>query len=164
MFSNWHSDKNWRGTSCIPPLWQLRCFVSKNMKVSQKNSSCRKMSHKADGYLDYFMIHDLKILLTKLFQLIILSGCVPNGFKHSYIVPIPKVKDTRTKALTCNDFRGIAISPIISKVFEYCVIDRFKEFFGSADNQFGFRKGSSCSHAVYSTRCIVDSIINKKPS
>jgi len=99
------------------------------------------------------------VLLTKLFQLIILSGCVPNGFKHSYIVPVPKVKDTRTKALTCNDFRGIAISPIISKVFEYCVIDRFKEFFGSADNQFGFRKGSSCSHAIYSTRCIVDSII-----
>lgn len=68
------------------------------------------------------------VLLSKLFQLIILSGCVPNGFNHSYIVPIPKVKDTRTKALTCNDFRGIAISPIISKVFEYCAVDRYKIF------------------------------------
>jgi len=74
-------------------------------------------------------------------------------------VPIPKVKDTRTKALTLSDFRGIAISPIISKVFEYCVIDRFEEFLGAADNQFGFRKGLSCRHAVYSTRCIVDSIL-----
>ena len=99
------------------------------------------------------------VLLAKLFQLIILSGCVPNGFKHSYIVPIPKVKDTRTKALTCDDFRGIAISPVISKVFEYCVVDRFNEFLGSADNQFGFRKGLSCSHAVYSTRRIVDTFI-----
>jgi len=89
----------------------------------------------------------------------IVSGSVPNGFNHSYIVPIKKVKDTRTKALTCNDFRSIAISPIISKVFEYCVFDRYKDFFGSADNQFGFRKGLSCSYAVYSTRCIVDSII-----
>ena len=68
------------------------------------------------------------VLLTKLFQLIILSGSVPNGFNHSYIVPIAKVKDTRSKALTCNDFRGIAISPIISKVFEYCVIDHYKDF------------------------------------
>jgi len=36
-----------------------------------------------------------------------------NGFKRSYIVPIPKVKDCRTRALTYDDFRGIAISPII---------------------------------------------------
>ena len=87
------------------------------------------------------------VLLTKLFQLLMLSDCVPSGFKHrpSYIVPIPKVKDTRTKALTLNDFRGIAISPIISKIFEYCVIDRFEEFWGAADNQFGFRKGLSYS-------------------
>ena len=34
------------------------------------------------------------------------------------IVPDPKPKDCITKALTCEDFRGIAISPIISKLFE----------------------------------------------
>jgi len=65
----------------------------------------------------------------------------------------------RHKSMFYQNFRGIAISPIISKVFEYCVIDRYKEFFVTADNQFGFRKGLSCSHAVYSTRCIVDSVI-----
>jgi len=54
-----------------------------------------------------------------------LCGRVPSGFKESYLVPIPivllycivlpipKVKDTRTKALTCYDFRGTAISPVI---------------------------------------------------
>ena len=51
-----------------------------------------------------------------------LCGRVPSGFKESYLVPIPKVKDTRTKAFTCDDFRGIAISPVISKVFEYCLV------------------------------------------
>ena len=35
-------------------------------------------------------------------------------------------------------FRGIAISSILSKVFEYCLLDRFKDYFVSADNQFGF--------------------------
>jgi len=81
------------------------------------------------------------VLLTKLFQLIMLSGSVPSGFKHSYIVSIPKIKDTRTKALTLNDFKGIAISPIISKVFEYCVTNRFGEFWGAADNQSASEKG-----------------------
>jgi len=76
-------------------------------------------------------------------------GYVPNGFKCNYIVPVPKVKDCRTKSLTCDDFRGIAISPILSKVFEHCFLDRFKEYLNSADNQFGFKKGVSCGFAVY---------------
>ena len=99
------------------------------------------------------------VTLSKLFQLIMLCGRVPSGFHKSYIVPIPKIKDTRTKALTCDDFRGIAISPVISKVFEYCIVDRFSKFLSSSDNQFGFKKSLSCSHAVYSTRLIVDSFV-----
>jgi len=70
-----------------------------------------------------------------------MSDYVPYGFKRSYIVPIPKVKDCRTRALNCDDFRGIAISPIICKVFEHCLFDRLKKFLASADNQFGFKKG-----------------------
>ena len=58
----------------------------------------------------------LSVLLSKLVMLIVLSRCAPKGFKRSYIVPIPKVKDCRTKAMSCGDFRGIAISPALSKV------------------------------------------------
>ena len=36
----------------------------------------------------------------------------PDGFRYSYIVPLPKSNDCFSKSLTCNDFRGIAISPI----------------------------------------------------
>ena len=99
------------------------------------------------------------VILSKLFQLIMLCGRVPSGFKDSYLVPIPKVNDTRTKALTCDDFRGIAISPVISKVFEYCLVDRFSNLLSPSENQFGFQKGLSCSHAVFSARKIVDSFI-----
>ena len=60
----------------------------------------------------------LQVILGKLFQLILLCKQVPAGFGHSYIVPVPKPKDCFTKALTCEDFSGIAISPIISKLFE----------------------------------------------
>jgi len=60
----------------------------------------------------------ITLTLAKFFQLILISGVVPAGFKCSYIVPVPKIKDCRTQAMSCDDFRGIAISPIISKVFE----------------------------------------------
>ena len=54
----------------------------------------------------------LSLILTKLFRLIVLCRYIPVGFKHSYIVPIPKLRDSRMKAVTCDDFRSIAISPI----------------------------------------------------
>ena len=59
----------------------------------------------------------------------------------SYIVlPTPKPKEFMSKSLSYDDFRGIAISPIISKVFEYCFLDRFGSLLASLDNQFGFKK------------------------
>jgi len=57
----------------------------------------------------------LPVVFPKLFNIIFQRQCVPYGFKFSYIVPIPKVKNCRSKAKTCSDFRAIAISPILSK-------------------------------------------------
>ena len=74
-------------------------------------------------------------------------------------MPIPKLKDSRVKSLSCDDFRGIAISPVISKVFEHCVLDRFQKFFNSCDAQFGFKKGVGCRNAIYRVRKIVDKFI-----
>jgi len=50
-------------------------------------------------------------------RIIQLCKYVPAGFGYSYIVPIAKSKDSVNKAVTYDDFRGIAISPILSKVF-----------------------------------------------
>ena len=63
------------------------------------------------------------------------------------------------KSLSCDDFRGIAISSVISKVFEHCVLDRFQKFFNSCDAQFGFKKGVGCRNAIHRVRKIVDKFI-----
>ena len=74
----------------------------------------------------------------------------------SYIVPVPKLKEHYSKSLTCDDFRAIAISPILSEVFEHCIIERYQSFLVSSDNQFGFKKGVGCSFAIRTVRSIVD--------
>ena len=61
--------------------------------------------------------------------------------------------------MSCEDFRGIAISAIISKVFEYCFIERFSEFISTDNKQFGFKKGMGCSHAIYTVRHVVERFI-----
>jgi len=98
----------------------------------------------------------LPVILSRFFNLVLCTRYIPVGFKRSYIVPIPKPNDVRTKALTCNDFRGIAISPVISKMSEYCFVDRCQSLLTTEENQFGFKKGISCSHAIYTARAFID--------
>ena len=102
----------------------------------------------------------LPCILSKLFNLILLTGHVPYEFGHSYTVPLLKSHDSRVKSVTTDDFRGISISPIVSKVFEHCVLNRFDKFFCTSINQFGFKKGVSCSNAIYNVRMTIDHYIN----
>ena len=112
-----------------------------------------------DGLCAEHLVHShpiLSCILYKLFNLIIQRGYVMSAFGESYTVPIPKLTDCRTKSLSVDDFRGIAISAVISKVFEYCILDRFQSFLSTVDNQFGFKKGLSCSHAIFTVRSLVE--------
>jgi hypothetical protein len=92
-------------------------------------------------------------ILSKLFNLIMEVGKVPDNFGSSYTIPLLKANYTSmSKSLSVNDFRGISISPVVSKIFENAVLIIFKNYFNTSDNQFGFKKNSSCSHAIYSLR------------
>jgi len=50
----------------------------------------------------------------------------------------------------------IATSPVISKLFEYCILHKFHDVFTFSEMQFGFRKGSGCSHAIFLLREVID--------
>ena len=67
-------------------------------------------------------------------------------------MPIPKLKDCRTKAVCCDDFRGIAICPMLSKVFEHSLPQQLQSYIVTSNNQFGFKKGVGCSYAIYTVR------------
>lgn len=102
----------------------------------------------------------LFVVLAKLFNLMICISHVPASFGESYTVPLLKISNSAySKSITVNDFRGISISPVISKVFEHCILDRYAKFFWTSDNQFGFKKQHGCSHAIYTLRCVVDSYL-----
>ena len=60
------------------------------------------------------------------------------------------------KSITVDDFRGISTSSVVSQVFEHCILDRYAEYFITSDNQFGFKKSSGCSIAIFTLRSIID--------
>jgi len=58
--------------------------------------------------------------------------------------------------VTVDDFCGVSVSPVISKVFEHCIFDHYDPFFETCDNQFGFKKNVGCENAIYVLRSTVD--------
>lgn len=95
-------------------------------------------------------------ILVKLFNLIMYFCYIPESFRRSYTIPLLKVKDYLSKSLSCADFRGIAISSVVSKVFEYCLLSKFSGYFETDQRQFGFKKSTGCSNAIYAARHTVD--------
>jgi len=81
-------------------------------------------------------------ILAKLFNIMLTAGCIPLGFGCSYTVPLIKT-DCHSKALSTNDFRGISISPVISKVFEhFCMFRRYKHFLAHATTSLALKLDS----------------------
>jgi len=146
-------------------------YVGQNTDKTQRfdtelieNVICNKMRLGKAADLDIitverlFYCHSLlPCVLVKLFNLMMDVGHVPRSFDLSYTVLILKNNSSiYCKSVTVDDFRGISISPAISKVFEHCILDRFGDFFISCDNQFGFKKHLSCAHAIHSLKAVVD--------
>ena len=72
----------------------------------------------------------LSVVLSKLFNLMICTSHVPACFGQSYTVPLLKNSSSvYNKSITVEDFRDVSISPVISKVFEHCILDRYAKFF-----------------------------------
>jgi len=95
------------------------------------------------------------ILLCKLFNFFVSSGHIPASFAASYTVSIPKT-NSHCRQLTLDDFRGISIRPIISKLCELAILQRFSSLFETSDSQFLFKRNLSCSHVIYNVRNVIE--------
>ncbi len=71
---------------------------------------------------------------------------VPLDFGLGLVTPIPKFKGCK-KHVTEEDFRGITLNVIPSKIFEHCILPSLVNL-PSSQRQFGFKKGLSCLNAI----------------
>ena len=122
------------------------CFSMKKGKCSDDNNIS------AEHYFNAPLI--LFDRLQHLFSKMLLHGFVPNQFQRGNIVPI--VKDRHGNQGDMNNYRGITIAPIMSKVFEYSLSIIFRPYLTTSQYQFGFKKKASTSHAIYCLKETVD--------
>ena len=77
-------------------------------------------------------------------------------FKHCYMpqsminsVIILIIKNKSGDFTDKNNYRPIALSSIISEVFEHTIVYRLEEYLWTNDNQFGFKSGHSTDLCIY---------------
>ena len=72
---------------------------------------------------------------------------MPQPMINSGIIPIFKIKSGHFTDK--NNYRQIALSSIISKVFEHTIVIRLEEYLWTNDNQFGFKSVHSTDLCIY---------------
>jgi len=90
-----------------------------------------------------------------LFNLIVSLKYVPVAFGEGIIIPIPK-GDGKRNHDNVENYRGITVSCIISKIFESCLLCYMRKYLLTSDRQFGFKQKVGCSNAIYSLRKTID--------
>ena len=101
--------------------------------------------------------HPSVILFMKyLFDFILLAGVVPDDFGKGLTVPIPKDKK-KFNNISKDDYRPITVNPIVSKIFECCLLGKMGDYLDTDVRQFGFKKGIGCNKAIYSVKSTTQS-------
>ena len=88
--------------------------------------------------------------LQQLFNYMLHHSFVPSQFQLGTIIPL--VKDRQGDLGDMNNYRGIKIAPIISKIFEHVLRLQFMDHLSTSTYQFGFKRKSSTSHAIHSLK------------
>lgn len=101
----------------------------------------------------------LYVHLAVLFNLFINYGHLPSGLMQSVIIPLVKNKSADLSDL--NNYRAIAISPAVSKLFEAALEVYIKCYSAVENHQFGFKAGLSTSLCTNVLKQTVDYYTNR---
>jgi hypothetical protein len=93
-------------------------------------------------------------LLCVIFNLCLAVGYTPESFTRGIVIPLLKANNVDKSKL--ENYRGITLSCVFSKVFELCLQSIFMSFFNTDDLQFGFKKNTSCNDAILTAKAAIN--------
>ena len=137
----------------------LQIVTSADMKVTPQEveKACKRLkTGKAMGPDNIFSesyIHagpGIYVLLSMLFSAMFVHGIIPRDMMHNVITPI--IKDKNKDVTDYNNYRGIALAPISSKIFEFIILDRYEACFSMSNNQFGFKKSHDTQECIFALK------------
>ena len=97
--------------------------------------------------------------LHRIFQQVVKTECCPVEWQNSETVVLFKGKGD---PLNCSKYRGLRLLEHSMKIFEKLLDDKIRRIVEIGDCQFGFRKGKSCTDAIFITRTLQAKYLEKK--
>ena len=94
-----------------------------------------------------YSCHKLHVVLTLLFNSMLIHGFAPSGILKGTAIPIPK-----NKLKSINDsgnYRGITLSSIIGKLLDNIILNRYRMLLNTSEFQFGFKSESSTTQCNF---------------
>jgi len=111
---------------------------------SKTSLDCDGLSSKLIKSVDEY----ISIPLTRVVNLSLASGIVPNAMKFAKVIPIFKSGNVNT----ISNYRPISILPVVSKLLEKVVANKFAKFINDTnqyyEHQYGFRADNSTIHPI----------------
>jgi len=84
--------------------------------------------------------------------MILQQGIVPTAFGKGIVIPL--LKDIDGNRTDSSNYRGITLSPVISKLFEVVMMDQVQDKLTSSNLQFGFKKKSVVAMQLFGSGMI----------
>lgn len=137
-------------------------------KLSQLNQIiCELKNSYVTGYdlIFYSQIKNVNFLgfqetILEFFNQFLLLKKIPKNFNTCKLNPI--LKDTSKNSNDLNNIRPISISNCLAQIFEKLILINSPELYNVSKNQFGFRKKTSCNHALFVVKETILNYLNKK--
>ena len=95
----------------------------------------------------------LVAIVSEIFQLMIKFKYMPYLFNMGIIKTI--IKDFNDTNTSINNMRPLTISDTIANIYEKYMLTEVEHDFEDHRMQFGFKRGSSCQHAVFTLRELI---------
>lgn len=133
------------------------CIVTPNVIAS---CISRLKKNKSDGSLGFssnhiiYGCHKLNVLLSLLFNSMLVHGYFPKELLKSTIISIPK--DRSASLANSDNYRGISLFNSMCKLFDYVTIKLCDGKLDTSDMQFGFKQQHSTSMCTLVLREVVD--------
>ena len=145
------------------------CYVNHEVSVSDvKKAVSRMKSGKSDcdeGFSSDHIVNacsQLFVHLSMFLSMALKHQHVPQHMLGSVLVPIPK--NLRKSIHDSNNYRSIAISSLIAKIFDNVILSKHEAVLCTSDLQFGFRPGHSTTQCTFVLQEITELYAKQKSS
>ena len=151
--------KEWQDTHSGP------AEISKSYTPAELAMGLRRMANNKASGEDGIPAELLKqagwtgeLLLTKLFNTILATECIPSAWRQGVIVSVYKADDPTD----CSNYRGITILSAMDKLWSTLVAIRLESVVHLHDHQYGFRSKRGTTNALFNLATLVRQRISNK--